>query len=89
MADTQSGTSPLARLVLFMICLALVGCLVAGVHYYAVDLPAQSALPVPVNFVCNHDKIPGCGYIASTICHAPGTQSLDAYYQCLDDFGCC
>ncbi|MFA4876405.1 MAG: hypothetical protein WC586_03255 [Methanoregula sp.] len=41
----QPAYSPLARLVLFMICLSLFGGIVAGVHYYAIDLPQQKAVP--------------------------------------------
>lgn len=36
--------SPLARLVLFMICLAGAGSVVAGAHYFVVDQPQQNAL---------------------------------------------
>lgn len=50
MSETQSGKSPLGRLVLFMFCLAVVGSFVAGMHYYAVDLPAQQNLKAPENF---------------------------------------
>jgi hypothetical protein len=39
-----SAESPLARLVLFMICLAIAGSFVAGVHYYGVERPQQEAL---------------------------------------------
>jgi len=35
--------SPLARLVLFMVCLAIAGSIISGAHYYAVDLPEQDA----------------------------------------------
>lgn len=51
MADTRSEKTPLARLMLFMICLSVAGSIVAGVHYYAVDLPEQKAraLQAPQN----------------------------------------
>lgn len=39
-----SEKSPLARLVLFMVCLSAVGSLYAGVVYYSVDLPIQNAM---------------------------------------------
>jgi len=43
----ESHTYPLARLVLFMICLAIFGSILAGAYYYAVDIPAQkSGAPV-------------------------------------------
>lgn len=40
MSETRS---PLARLVLFMVCLSIAGSIVAGVCYFAVDLPQQKA----------------------------------------------
>jgi hypothetical protein len=40
MSATQS---PLARLVLVMICLSVAGSIGAGIHYAAVDLPQQAA----------------------------------------------
>ena len=40
--------SPLASLVLVMVCLSITGTLVAGVYWYAVDLPQQKTT-VPVN----------------------------------------
>lgn len=42
--------SPLDRLVLFMICLAIAGTIVGGVHYYVIDIPAQKAVPPPYNY---------------------------------------
>ncbi len=41
MQDHSSGRTPLARLVLFIIVLSLVGCIAAGIHYAAIDQPAQ------------------------------------------------
>ena len=46
MADLQSEKMPLARLMLFLICLSVAGSVGAGVHYYAVDLPEQDAQAV-------------------------------------------
>jgi hypothetical protein len=46
---TQTQRSPLARLVLFMVCLSVAGTFLAGAHYYAVDLPAQQSIPAPTN----------------------------------------
>lgn len=45
----ESEQSPLARLVLFMMCLTIAGSVVAGAHYYTVDLPAQKNLQAPEN----------------------------------------
>ncbi|MCK9631876.1 MAG: hypothetical protein M0R30_09550 [Methanoregula sp.] len=39
-----SAQPPLARFVLFMIALSVAGSIVAGVHYAAVDLPAQERM---------------------------------------------
>jgi predicted nucleic acid-binding Zn-ribbon protein len=49
MAGIQSEKSPLARLVLVIICLSVFGSIVAGAHYFAIDLPAQKILQAPVN----------------------------------------
>jgi len=52
MTSSQSTGTPLGRLVLFMVCLSIAGSLVAGVHYFAVDLPAQKAITAPTNDYC-------------------------------------
>ena len=42
----------LRNIVLVMVCLAIPGCILAGVHYVAIDLPVQqAALHVPANSV--------------------------------------
>lgn len=46
-SSPQKETSPLYRLVLFMVCLAIAASLVAGIWFGAVELPQQKAL-VPV-----------------------------------------
>jgi len=46
MSDTNS---PLARLVLFIVCLSIAGSFVAGLHYVAVDLPRQQNVQPPSN----------------------------------------
>ena len=46
---SQSQKSPLTRLVLFMVCLSIAGSIVAGAHYFAVDLPQQKAVQAPSN----------------------------------------
>ncbi|MFA4878314.1 MAG: hypothetical protein WC586_13000 [Methanoregula sp.] len=45
--------SPRARLVLFMVCLAIFGSVVTTVHDYAVDLPAQKSNAPPDNGTIN------------------------------------
>jgi hypothetical protein len=46
MSETKS---PLARLVLFMVCLSIAGAFIAGVHYAAIDLPQQQSVTTPEN----------------------------------------
>lgn len=43
MVQSQNGSerSPLARLVFFMVCLSILGSIVAGTHYFLIDRPAQ------------------------------------------------
>jgi hypothetical protein len=57
MSDSESGKSPLTRLILVIVCLSLAGSFVAGVHYFALDLPQQNALPAPVNGQICFDKM--------------------------------
>lgn len=49
MAETQSGRSPLDRLVLFLVCLSVIGLLVAGGLWITVDRPMQLLTQAPVN----------------------------------------
>jgi len=49
MPEVQPGMTPLARLVLCMICLSVAGSFAAGIHWYAVDLPTRQEVQVPVN----------------------------------------
>ena len=39
------------KIILVMVCLAILGCIIAGVHYFAIDLPLQqaAALHAPAN----------------------------------------
>ena len=46
---SESSHSALVRLVLFMVCLSVAGTCIAGVHYYAIDLPQQQNLQAPTN----------------------------------------
>lgn len=41
--------SPLARLVLFIVCIAILGSAFATLHYAVVDLPQQTAVVAPAN----------------------------------------
>ena len=56
---------PLARLVLFMVCLSVAGVFVAGVHYVAVDQPRQQVLQAPENFDCCQSGADTCAMWAS------------------------
>ena len=49
MTPPPSAQSPLARLVLFMTCLAIAGSILAGAHYYTIDLPQQTSVVAPAN----------------------------------------
>jgi hypothetical protein len=49
MSGTFPEKSPLARLVLFMVCLSIAGSFAAGLHYFAVDLPQQKSVQAPEN----------------------------------------
>ncbi len=53
---TGSVQSPVSRLVLFMVCLSVAGAFIAGLHYYAVDLPAQNAVQAPENTLSDDCK---------------------------------
>jgi len=52
---SDSIQSPLARLVLFIICIAIAGTFVAGAHYHTVELPAQQSLQAPTNDYCTNE----------------------------------
>ena len=64
MTKPQFTLSPLARLVLFMVCLSVAGSIMAGAHYYAVDLPEQNAklLTPPSNEYENYWRCEACKY---------------------------
>jgi hypothetical protein len=75
---TAAEKSPLACLVLFMICLAAAGSIVAGVHYYAIDVPIQEKASTlqPQNAPVILTKCKNCQLACS---YAPNP------YTCLDD----
>ena len=49
MTEPRPTGTPLARLVLFMVCLSIAGSFIAGAHYTMVDLPAQKSMQAPTN----------------------------------------
>jgi len=70
METNKNSGAPLSRLVLFLICLGLLGTIIGGGYYLAVELPARegSGLQPPDNaanlmcknclFNCNYDPNP-------------------------------
>jgi len=77
--------SPLARLMIVMIFLALAGSITGGLHYYAVDLPHQKTIQPPTNSKSCTDPERGCGQV----CYPLALNSRESYYACLRDIGCC
>ena len=71
-----SAPSPLARLVLFIICLSIAGSLAAGALYVAVDLPQQQNVEAPVNGAIG----PTCGPVYDQ-------NGNDIPHQCCDANG--
>ena len=70
---TESQRSPLAGLVLFLVCLSAAGGILAGLHYAFIDLPAKNTLTAPQNdcdclcecaavFQACYDRCGGGGY---------------------------
>jgi hypothetical protein len=78
----ESPVSPLARLVLFIVCLSIAGSIAAGVHYFVVDLPEQKALSEhpPAN-TANSDTQEKCNTCRFACTYVPQSD----YYQCLAD----
>lgn len=68
-------SSPLEKLVLFIIGLAILGSAVAILHYAAVDLPQQKASPPPDN----SNKLSKCSICTSNCLF------VSDYYKCLSE----
>lgn len=87
---TSPERSPLARLVLFMVCTAIAGSILAGAHYAAVDLPAQEwALHAPANSdSCDINYEGACSKIYATLCRVVGSDP-DWIENCMKVNGCC
>jgi hypothetical protein len=83
----ESGISPLSRLVVFIICLAAAGSMVALVHYYAVDLPGQIAPPPPENTLCHTELCRFCNACWG-VCMAKTTFEWNACFDECDTHGC-
>jgi hypothetical protein len=85
MSASPSSRSPLARLVLFMVCLAIAGSFVAGAHYVVVDLPQQKVLTAPEN----SDEARTCWARCLTAYELDDYRRMNQYYydryiQCLN-----
>ncbi len=86
MIVSPQAHSPLARLVLFMVCLSIFGCALAGAHYVVLDLPAQAAVHAPSNSfgprpeTCTKEGMDQC----ETNCMRPdGLLNLNCYEACI------
>jgi hypothetical protein len=62
MPSPQSASSPLARLARFIVCLAIAAGIVAGLHYFVIDLPATSLHPPANGAVGGGFQCPPAGY---------------------------
>jgi len=70
MTSEETKQTPLARLVLFMFCLAIAGSVVAGVHYVVIDIPAQQQIAEkPPENGSMHDE-------CNSICNRYGFMSI-------------
>ncbi|MCK9632540.1 MAG: hypothetical protein M0R30_12990 [Methanoregula sp.] len=88
----ESAKPPLARLVLFMVCLSVAGIVVAGAHYYAVDLPQQQAVTTPSN-VWEYDNpcdlcIETCDRVMGHCVESDGNNCLAEVYACYKTCPC-
>jgi hypothetical protein len=63
--EHDENRSPLARLVLVMVCLGIFGGLLAGVLSYTVDLPGQRTVSIPAN---NEDMKEICRDCLASVC---------------------
>ena len=84
-----STRSSLARFVLFIVCLSIAGSIVAGVHYYVVDLPQQKALQAPAND-CGQDWL-NCRMDCDEGCSGPfewGPSCGSCLKSCDDEYPC-
>jgi hypothetical protein len=79
--------SPLVRLVLVIFCLAIAGSIIAGVHYYAVDLPQQQSIQPPSNKICASDLCRFCD-ACSRACWAKTPFEWNACFDECDTHGC-
>ena len=86
--------SPLARLVLCMVCLSIMGSAIAGAHYYAVDLPLQQGTLAPANTgFCNEMIIAAmqnsCPKTVCDLCVTIAETKLDCQVSTSDKIAIC
>lgn len=72
---TSLEKTPLARLVVFIFCLAILGSALATLHYVAIDLPQQKASPPPDN----SNKLSKCSICTSNCKFVPDK------FKCLEE----
>ena len=86
---SESSHSPLASLVLCMVCLSVAGTCIAGVHYYAIDLPEQKNLQIPTNALMTCSAYCDAQYYAC-IPSCKGSSSLaSCRSNCESDYSTC
>lgn len=81
MSSSQPTQSPLAQLVLFMVCLAIAGTIIAGAHYFAVDLPQQKAVTAPANGQNECEK-------SCNVCFGMSADPVACYARCVAERQC-
>ena len=85
--------TPLARLVLFMICLSIIGSAIAGIHYYAVDLPQQQSVKAPSNYgYCDTiivEAMHACARTDCAVCMAMAEVNLECQVPASDKIAIC
>jgi len=81
MSSPSSGRSPLARLVLFIVCLSIAGSIAAGIHWFVIDAPQQNALLQPPT---NSDSCSGVCHMQATDC-AESCPRDGNWETCVDD----
>ncbi|MFA4849822.1 MAG: hypothetical protein WC626_08865 [Methanoregula sp.] len=78
-SSKKEPRTPLARLVLFMVCLSIAGTFVAGTHYVMIDRPAQEyAAHPPTNL---HMDLTNCNNVGSD--WFAGVLALFTFGQCV------
>lgn len=83
MSETRS---PLARLVLFMVCLSIAGGIVAGIYYFAVDLPQREA-DAALNGPPRNDILTNNQEADVIACLRPVSEQMRA--ECCKEYGLC